>query len=127
MAEEKNFENRIKAYFHSVGVYPSGMGKEKMQAPQVGWYTKIWGGGYQKSGIPDILCCINGLFVGIEVKSTNGRPTTLQLINCSRIRAAGGAACVLYPSGFERFQKDIEFIIRHDRVLKNMKLQSQYK
>ena len=36
MAEEKNFENRIKAYFHSVGVYPSGMGKEKMQAPQVG-------------------------------------------------------------------------------------------
>lgn len=127
MAEEKNFEDKIKAWFHKVGIYPAGMGVQDMKVAQVGWYTKIWGGGFQKAGIPDIICCINGLFVAVEVKATRGRPTTLQSINCNRIRDSGGQACVLYPSGFERFQKDVEFIIRQGRVLKDMNLQSQYK
>ena len=127
MAEEKNFENRIKSWFHDHGIYPAGMDKEKMQVSQVGWYVKIWGGGFQKAGIPDIICCINGLFVAVEIKATRGRPTMLQTINCNRIRDSGGQACVLYPSGFERFQKDIEFIIRSGRMLNNMKLQSTYK
>ena len=38
MAEEKNFENRIKRWFHSVGIYPAGYRKDKMVVPQKGWY-----------------------------------------------------------------------------------------
>ena len=52
MADEKLFENRIKKHFHSVGIYPAGYPSDRMDAPMVGWYTKIWGGGFQKSGIP---------------------------------------------------------------------------
>ena len=55
MAEEKLFEGQIKKHFHSVGIYPAGYPTDRMNAPMVGWYTKIWGGGFQKSGIPDLI------------------------------------------------------------------------
>ena len=71
MAEEKTFENKVKRWFHSVGVYPAGFASEKMNTPMVGWYTKIWGGGFQKSGIPDLIACINGRFVSVELKATS--------------------------------------------------------
>lgn len=61
-----------------------------------------------KSGIPDILACVNGYFVGIEVKSDAGNPTALQLHHVSKIRNAGGFAFVVYPSGFEEFKAFIE-------------------
>ena len=69
---EKNFENRIKRWFHSVGIYPAGYRKDKMVVPQELWYVKIWGGGFQKSGIPDILICVSGVFIGCEVKEQTG-------------------------------------------------------
>ena len=49
MAEEKLFEGQIKKHFHSVGIYPAGYPTDRMNAPMVGWYTKIWGGGFQRS------------------------------------------------------------------------------
>lgn len=61
-----------------------------MNAPMVGWYTKIWGGGFQKSGIPDILACVNGVLLAVEVKASNGRPSELQKLNISRINKSGG-------------------------------------
>ena len=112
MAEEKLFEGRIKRYFHSIGIYPAGYPKNKMKAPLIGWYTKIWGGGYQKSGIPDIIACINGFMVAIEVKASNGKPSELQKLNTARINAANGIAVILYPEGFEDFQHIIERVIR---------------
>jgi len=72
------------------------------------WFFKVWGGGYQKAGIPDIICCVNGLFIALELKSDAGKPTALQRINISRINAAGGLGIVLYPSGFETFKKLVE-------------------
>ena len=68
--------------------------------------VKYWAGSqFTKSGIPDILACINGYFVGIEVKAQNGRPSDLQLYNVREIRDAGGFAFILYPSGFDKFKK----------------------
>lgn len=32
------------------------------------WFAKIHGHEMQTRGIPDVLCCINGIFVGIEFK-----------------------------------------------------------
>ena len=40
----------------------------------------------------DILCCINGRFVGIEVKVPGKKPTTRQEHNIKAINAAGGMA-----------------------------------
>ena len=90
MAEEKQFENKVKEFLKQNGA----------------WYVKYWAGApYTKSGIPDILACIDGHFVGIELKSSNGRPSALQIYNVRKIRESGGAAFVLYPSAFMDFQK----------------------
>ena len=56
-------------------------------------------------GIPDILASINGRFVGIEVKASNGRPSELQLWNIEKIKESGGIAMVLYPKDFDLFKE----------------------
>lgn len=66
---------------------------------------KYFANSFTRSGIPDILTCVNGYFVGVEVKAQNGKPSELQLYNIRKIREAGGFAIVLYPSGFEKFKK----------------------
>lgn len=92
MAAEKNFENRIKAFLKGEGA----------------WFIKYWAGSqFTKSGVPDILACVHGYFVAIEVKGPNGIPSELQLHTIKKIREAGGFAFVLYPSGFEEFKQFI--------------------
>lgn len=124
MAAEKIFEGQIKKYLHSIGVYPAGYPSDRMQAPLIGWYTKIWGGGFQKAGVPDIIACVNGFMVAIEVKASNGRPSELQKLNVSRINHAGGIAVFLYPEGFAEFQGLMKGVIgcnTHTAVLNALK------
>jgi hypothetical protein len=68
------------------------------------WFFKVWGGGFQRSGIPDLICCINGTFVAIELKGTSGKPTKLQELNINSINAAGGIGLILYPADFREFK-----------------------
>lgn len=111
MAEEKLFEGQIKKYFHSVGIYPAGFPSDRMKVEMVGWYTKIWGGGFQKSGIPDLICCVNGVMLAVEVKASNGRPSELQKLNINRINTSGGIGVFLYPEGFEQFKELLKGVI----------------
>ena len=97
-----------------MGIYPAGYPTDRMNAPMVGWYTKIWGGGFQKSGIPDILACVNGVMVAVEVKASNGRPSELQKLNISRINQSGGIGVILYPEGFEQFKELLKGVINCD-------------
>ena len=53
---------------------------------------KEHGGPYGTAGIPDIICCYRGRFLGLEVKQPGGKLTKLQEITLERIRAAGGSA-----------------------------------
>ena len=48
-----------------------------------------------KSGVPDILACVAGRLVGLEVKTATGRPSELQLYNIEKIQKAGGIAGVV--------------------------------
>lgn len=107
MAEEKNLENRLKKHLQKIGVYPAGFPENKMTVPAIGWYFKVFGGGYQKSGIPDMILQILGRFIAVELKAQHGRPSELQILNVHRIRDSGGDACFLYPSGYERFWGDL--------------------
>lgn len=88
MAQEKNFENKIKKYIEELG----------------GWQVKFFANRMTKNGIPDLICCVGGYFVGIEVKAQNGHPSALQLHHCSEIRKAGGFAFIVYPSGWEQLK-----------------------
>lgn len=95
MAAEKNFENRIKKYLEKQGC----------------WFVKFFANAYTSSGIPDILVCCNGRFVGIEVKQESGKPSLLQKIHLKNIGLAGGIGVLAYPSGFEKLKKLIDNII----------------
>ena len=53
------------------------------------------GGQYAKAGTPDILACIEGRFVGIEVKAGKNKPTMLQISALRHIDSAGGLALVI--------------------------------
>lgn len=52
-------------------------------------------GGFGRSGIPDIICCLNGRFFGIECKAGTNKPTALQEAEMARIRLAGGKTLVV--------------------------------
>ena len=51
--------------------------------------------GYGRSGVPDIICCIGGKFLGIECKAGKNEPTALQQREINQIQAAGGMAMVV--------------------------------
>jgi len=57
---------------------------------------KHWGGYYGRPGIPDLIVCHRGRFVGIEVKrpERNSKTTEAQEQVLSEIRAAGGIGLV---------------------------------
>jgi Holliday junction resolvase len=93
MAAEKNFENRVKKFLREKGC----------------WFIKYWGGAaYTKSGVPDILACINGVFFGVELKAPDGKPSDLQIYNLRKIHEAGGKAILLYPDDFDLFKELVE-------------------
>lgn len=96
MAQEKSFENKIKAYLKSKGF----------------WYVKYFANRMTRTGVPDILACVNGYFVAIEVKSQTGKPSELQIYNRDEIRKAGGIAVVLYPNQWENFKLLIDDLVK---------------
>jgi len=87
--KEKPFETQIRKFLDVEGCY----------------CFKVWGGGYQQAGIPDLLICCNGYFIAVEVKGDRGKPSELQLHNIEKIKKAGGEAMVLYPKNFEDFKQ----------------------
>lgn len=48
-----------------------------------------------KAGVPDILCCLNGRFIALEVKTEKGKASALQLRNIKQINHAGGIAAIV--------------------------------
>lgn len=94
---EKAFENKIKAYLKGL--------------PRT-WFFKHWGGGLAPAGIPDIIACINGRFVGIEVKAENGRPSPLQLDKIASINESGGYGVIVKPSEWNELRAKLDEIAR---------------
>lgn len=95
MAQEKTYENKIKKYIKSKG----------------GYCVKYFGCSYSESGTPDILACINGYFLAIEVKAQGGKASELQLVKIAEIRRAGGLGFIAYPSGWNRLKDTIDGLL----------------
>lgn len=62
-------------------------------------------GGYGRSGVPDIICCLKGRFVAIECKANGNKPTELQLREIHKINKAGGATYVIDEVGIPLIEK----------------------
>lgn len=105
---EKQFENKVKAFLKEKGC----------------WILKTWSNGIQREGVPDLLICCNGLFVGIELKNETGKPSKLQLYEIKQIRESGGVALVLCPDQFESFKHMIELL--QSGNLKSKELQYRF-
>jgi len=61
-------------------------------------------GGYGKSGVPDIVACVNGWFIGIECKAGNNKPTALQQNNLNDIKRSGGTALVINENNINELE-----------------------
>ena len=63
------------------------------------WYAKI-----QQTtirGTPDILACINGYFIAIELKTELGKLDKLQSYTLAKISKSGGLAYTVTPSNWQ--------------------------
>lgn len=87
---EKTIENQIKRYLDRLSV----------------WYMKVHGSMYQKAGVPDIIACVDGVFVGIEIKRPGGKVSALQQFQIDEINRNGGYAFVAYS--VEDVRREIE-------------------
>ena len=56
------------------------------------FFWKEHGSPYGTSGVPDIICCYKGRFLGLEAKLPGGRLTALQKQALEKINRAGGIA-----------------------------------
>lgn len=111
MAQEKSFEERLKDWLESEGIYALGTERQKMTVTPCGYWEKRWGGGkYIKSGMPDMHIVVNGISIEAELKAPNGRPSELQEQKLNQIDDAGCIAVVLFPKDFEKFKKMIRHI-----------------
>lgn len=96
MTPEKKVENQIKRYLDSLGAY----------------HIKIHGSAYMPAGTPDILACIDGRFIGIEVKKPKGGIVSpLQKLKIKQIRNAGGVGFV--ATSVEEVERELS---RHNLI-----------
>lgn len=75
---------------------------------------KVYGSGFSRRGEPDLLCCIRGRFIGLEVKDPNNKsygatPLQLQVIN--EIKESGGIASVVMSP------EDVEVLLYESKVI----------
>lgn len=92
---EKRIENQIKQYLDSIGA----------------WHIKTHGNMFSKAGTPDIIACLRGRFVAIEVKQPGGRVSPLQMAHIKLINRAGGVAFVAYSL------EDVKHILKKEGLV----------
>lgn len=76
---ERDIVSKIRHAFHKRGA----------------WTLKTHGAVMQVNGLPDLICCYRGRFVGLEVKQPGGSATALQLQTLSDMSHAGALTGVV--------------------------------
>lgn len=56
------------------------------------FFPATWGMG--RSGVPDVICCVRGMFIAIECKAGKNKPTELQRKEMALIEGSGGKVFV---------------------------------
>lgn len=93
--KEKTIERQIRNYLDSIG----------------SWHIKTHGNMFSRAGTPDILACVNGRFIAIEVKRPKGVISELQKANIELIKRAGGVAFIAYSV------KDVERNLQKEHLI----------
>jgi Holliday junction resolvase len=82
---EKAVKAKVKNVLESEGVY----------------YFMPPANGFGRSGVPDIVACVNGLFLAIECKAGTNKPTALQVREIETIRRNNGVAVVVNEENWD--------------------------
>ena len=77
---ETKLQKKIQKYLKEIGCYE----------------FKVHGSQYMKAGIPDIICCYKGFFIGIETKVGKNKMSKLQEEHKKEIEKAGGVHILAY-------------------------------
>lgn len=93
MTFETRIKRQIKDYVESIG----------------GYWAMIAGGAYSKTGDPDMVVCVNGVFYAVEAKTPNGTQSEWQKKRQREIENAGGVYILARSVG------DVEKIIQNKK------------
>ena len=75
--------------------------------------------GYGSAGIPDLVACIRGKFIGIECKANGGKVTALQEKNLMQIINNGGYSFIVDETGIGAFKLMLMTIAEGKGVVKS--------
>ena len=73
--------------------------------------------GYGRSGVPDIIACVNGLFLAIECKAGKNKPTPLQVREIEAIRFNNGVAVVANEENWDMVQELVRKLKRRGATI----------
>lgn len=121
MPAEKSFEEKLKRWLESEGIYALGTPKQDMVAQPCGYWEKRWGGSkFTKSGMPDMHIVVRGVSIEAELKAPSGKPSELQIQKINQIDDSECIGLVLYPKDFDKFQKLILHLKRYPTADNNL-------
>ena len=64
--------------------------------------------GYGRTGIPDVIACVGGHFVGIECKAGSKQPTALQQRELDNIEKAEGTGLIVNADNISNLKNILE-------------------
>tara|TARA_R110000744_G_scaffold163014_2_gene279691 strand:- start:64 stop:348 length:285 start_codon:yes stop_codon:yes gene_type:complete len=92
MTPEKKVKTKVKSILDKVGAY----------------HCMPTTGGYGASGVPDIIACYKGNFIGIECKANGNKPTALQNKHLNNIKKAQGYSMVIDETDIDALELFLE-------------------
>lgn len=79
------------------------------------YYFMPAAGRFGKAGVPDFICCYDGVFIGIEAKGTGGKATDIQKNQLRKIKAAKGLALIINERNYlklhDLFSREFKVVI----------------
>lgn len=65
-------------------------------------------GGYGRNGVPDVVACVRGKFLGVECKAGDNVPTALQQRELQRIIDSMGRALIVRETNLDELEAIIK-------------------
>jgi len=92
LTPEKKVKNKVVALLKERGAYY--------------FFPATYGMG--RSGVPDIVACYRGRFIGIECKAGKNTPTELQKRELAAIKTAGGSSVVINENNIHELKEILD-------------------
>ena len=110
IAAEKSFEEKLKEWLESEGIYRLRTPEQKMTVEPCGYWEKRWGSKYSGAGWPDMHIVVNNISIEAELKVPGNSPSELQIQKLNQIDDSKCVGLVLYPKDFDNFKRLIRYI-----------------